>query len=53
VAAAYEGLIHSLVVDNQDSNDVEAMSELNVVVTNTHIADLDNAVALARELADL
>ena len=50
VAEAYKGLIDRLVIDQSDGGDAEALTGLDVQVTNTVIPELESAVRLARDI---
>lgn len=50
VAEAYRGLISTLVVDTQDGGEAADMTGVEVMVTDTRIADADRAMELAEEI---
>lgn len=52
VAEAYEGLINTLIIDNQDADDVSQMS-VRTLVTETRIKDQERAMRLAEELIQI
>ena len=53
VAAAYEGAISRLVIDESDSTDVNTVMGIDVVPLDTRIADAESAERLARAILDL
>ncbi len=53
VLAAYEGLVDRLVIDSTDAQDAESIEAVEVMVTDTLIADIVPAARLAAELAGL
>ena len=52
VAEAYRGLIGRLVIDRSDGHDAEALTGLEVQVTDTVIPELESAARLARDILD-
>ncbi|HEX6299127.1 MAG TPA: 2-phospho-L-lactate transferase [Acidimicrobiia bacterium] len=50
VADAYAGLIHRLVIDSSDSDDVDSIEGIEVIVTDTLIKDAAAGAKLAAEL---
>jgi LPPG:FO 2-phospho-L-lactate transferase len=52
VAAAYDGLIDQLVIDNQDRADAEVIEEVRVTATDTLMSDLAASTRLARALVE-
>lgn len=53
VAAAYEGLVHRLVIDTSDRDDAPSMEDIDVYVTPTLIKEPEAAARLATELVAL
>lgn len=53
VAAAYEGLLHRLVIDTSDRDDASSMGDIDVHVTPTLIKEPEAATRLAAELVGL
>lgn len=53
VAAAYEGLLHRLVIDTSDRDDASSMGDIDVHVTPTLIKEPEAATRLATELVGL
>lgn len=53
VAAAYEGLLHRLVIDTSDRDDASSMGDIDVHVTPTLIKEPEAATRLATELVAL
>lgn len=50
VVEAYQGLIDTLVIDHADAADAEALEDVEVVVTDTHIGEVESAGRLAQEI---
>lgn len=53
VVAAYEGLLHRLVIDTSDRDDASSMGDIDVHVTPTLIKEPEAATRLATELVGL
>jgi LPPG:FO 2-phospho-L-lactate transferase len=51
VAAAYQGLIDLLVIDQGDADDAESITGVEVLVTDTRIPDTASARRLAAEIS--
>jgi hypothetical protein len=50
VLEAYHGLVDTLVIDNADSDDLDALVGVEVVVTDTRIGPFEESARLAMEL---